>query len=226
MEDETEQLIEQREEHTDNDDYFSDNDEVSKGDEKELKDRNPRDLRYEFTQSWVNDWVTSSDLANKPVPMTPPPAVPTTPPPADQGHVVDHHPQARILRTRPQVDYSNNGAGAVQKANLATTDQLTCTAFAYITHLKSSTPKHPKNIAEVGNHIRSKEYKESILREMGSHQENNTFVEMDISKIPPGSNIINMGMIYDFKTDSLTKKEIIKSRWWQRVWTKIWNRLF
>ena len=91
-------------------------------------------------------------------------------------------------------------------ANLATN------AFAYITHLESLAPKHPRNIVEASKHERGLEYKESILKEIKAHQVNKTYEEININDVPKGANIINTGMVYDFKTDSISKKVIIKSR--------------
>ena len=121
---------------------------------------------------------------------------------------VQENPLRRSSRPKTETDYSNNGAhtGTGGKAFLTTN------TFAYLTHLESIAPKHPKNIDEANKHEKSVEYKKSILKEMHAHLENKTYEEIDLKDVPKGSNIINTGMVYAIKTDSISKKEIIKSR--------------
>ena len=61
---------------------------------------------------------------------------------------VQENPLRRSSRPKTETDYNNNGAhtGTGGKAFLTTN------TFAYLTHLESIAPKHPKNIDEANKH--------------------------------------------------------------------------
>ena len=100
----------------------------------------------------------------------------------------------------------------MQSGALDTINHITSNAFAYASHLSVSKPVHPRNVIETLTHPRAKEYKASILKEIQAHKENKSYKFIDITKLPPGSNVINTGFVFDIKYDALTKTEIVKSR--------------